>query len=89
LAARRPSSPRPTRGPPTPGPKPTLYPFTGPQPFNLFTRLGILFELRNQVPVPQGLLGNGTVEFIDAGVTDGGRVSGHFSAEVFSWPFGG
>lgn len=69
---------------------PELYPpAPGPQPFDLFTRVGIVFEFQNQQAVPLGLLGNGTLEFTDAGVTDGGRVSGSLSAELYSWPFGG
>ena len=69
--------------------EPSLYPASGPQPFDLFNRLGVTFEFQNGSPVPQGLLGNGTMEFLDAGTTDGGFVSGRFSAEVYSWPFGG
>ena len=69
--------------------EPTRYPAAGPQPFDLFSRIGIVFEFRGQDVVPLGLLGNGTIEFTDAGMTDGGRVSGQVSAELFSWPFGG
>ena len=39
--------------------------------------------------VPLGLLGNGTIEFTNAGTVDGGRVAGQFSGELYSWPFGG
>lgn len=69
--------------------EPALYPSAGAQPFDLFNRIGVTFEFQGQQAVPQGLLGNGTLEFTDAGTADGGRVSGHFAAELYRWPFGG
>jgi hypothetical protein len=69
---------------------PALYPSnTGPAPFDLFARVGVVVEFRNQSVVPIGLLGQGTLEFTDAGFSNGAPVTGHFSAELFSWPFGG
>lgn len=68
---------------------PALYPPSGPQPFDLFARVGIVFEFREQQVVPVGLLGNGTMRFTSASFTDGGVVSGSFDAQLYSWPFGG
>ncbi len=68
---------------------PTLYPPTGPLPFDLFNTVGVLFDFEGPNVVPVGLLGNGTLEFTDAGTAPGEHVTGHFSAEVVSWPFGG
>ena len=50
---------------------------------------GLTFEFQNQMVVPQGLMGNGTVEFTSAGTEDGGRVSGRIDAQLYRWPFGG
>lgn len=69
--------------------EPELYPFVGSQPFDLFHRIGVTFELRNQMASPQGLMGNGTIEFTQASATDGGVVSGRFDAQLYRWPFGG
>lgn len=69
--------------------EPSLYPPSGTQPFDLFARVGIVFEFRNQQIVPVGLLGNGTMSFTNASFTDGGVVSGSFDAQLYSWPFGG
>lgn len=55
--------------------EPSLYPPSGTQPFDLFARVGIVFEFRNQQIVPVGLLGNGTMSFTNASFTDGGVVA--------------
>lgn len=68
---------------------PNAYPPPGPVPFDLFTHVGIVFEFQSQQIVPLGLMGTGTMEFTDAGFAEGSRVSGRFSGDLLSWPFGG
>lgn len=71
---------------------PALYPpppGTNPGAFDLFTRVGYVLQFRGGQIVPIALFGTGTLEFNDAGVTDGGVVSGRVTTEVLSWPFGG
>ncbi|MBL8911968.1 MAG: CotH kinase family protein, partial [Archangium sp.] len=71
---------------------PQLYPpppGTNPGSFDLFTRVGYVIQFRGGQIVPVALFGNGTLSFNDAGVTDGGVVSGSITTEVLSWPFGG
>ncbi len=68
---------------------PARYPPVGPQPFDLFERYGVMIDFSNQVATPVGIFGNGTLAFEDAGTSDGALVTGHFSAEIYRWPFGG
>lgn len=71
---------------------PQLYPppvGTNPGSFDLFTRVGYVIQFQGGQFVPIALFGNGTLQLNDAGVTDGGTVSGTVTTEVLSWPFGG
>lgn len=70
---------------------PQLYPpppDAGAQSLDLFSRVGYLFQYAGGQVVPLALLGPGTMEFTDAGTTDGGVVAGHLTGQVVSWPFG-
>jgi hypothetical protein len=71
---------------------PSLYPPSPgatSAPFDLFTRVGYVLQLQGGQVVPVALFGTGTLEFTDAGVRDGGVVSGRVRTELVSWPFGG
>jgi hypothetical protein len=70
---------------------PSLWPPPNgaPQTFDLFSKVGYVIQFAGGQGVPIGLLGQGTVTFTDAGVTDGGAVAGTIDTQVFSWPFGG
>ncbi len=68
---------------------PALYPSAGPMPFDIRSQIGVTYEFQGQTPVPQGLMGKGSLEFFDAGMSAGAAVSGRFSADLFRWPFGG
>ena len=72
--------------------KPELYPGSpGPQPLDLDGRFGVTYEFVNQYPVSHGLLGNGTIEFTDAGMVDGARFLGDFplSCSLAVWRVSG
>ncbi len=69
---------------------PRLYPpaTLGPQPLDLFGRVGYVLRFTGGVVRPVGILGPGTIEFTQASATDGGVVSGRVSGTVVTWPFG-
>lgn len=68
---------------------PPLYPPDGgPQTFDLFSKVGYLIRYSGGAFTPVGLF-SGTFTLSDAGVADGGAVSGQVNAQVLSWPFGG
>jgi hypothetical protein len=70
---------------------PALYPpaSSSGQPFDLATRVGYVLQYTGGQVVPIALFGNGTLSLTDAGITDGGVVSGSVRVELLTWPFGG
>ncbi|MFT3711780.1 MAG: CotH kinase family protein [Archangium sp.] len=58
-------------------------------PFDLFANVGYVLQFSGGQVVPVALFGTGTLSLTDAGVGDGGVMSGSVRTELVSWPFGG